>query len=122
MSNEKDFWSDLDVEMTPFFKWGSVNQMLLELTTPIQQYKVEEISGQFGMSKYIAAHCNGELCMFKVDSVRLRKALVEVCDSADVYPIAIKVSRTGSGFQTEYTAELVKQTKQLTLNPKGKVV
>ena len=97
--SENTFWN-FD-ESLPFFKWTAFN-MELELEKPIMDYEPIEKEGQYGISCYIPVKCNNEISFFKVDSKRLRKALVDFCATVKKYPVKMIIQRIGTGFNTDY--------------------
>lgn len=100
-------WDQTFEEQTPFFKWGVSNDVELVFTKPIREYEIKEITTKFGKSSYISVLCNNqsEPNLLKIDSLRMRVALVQVLDKAKKFPIRVLLHREGSGFATQYSAK-----------------
>ena len=103
----EDFWDIEEQEKIPFFKWGISDSVELEFEKPIKSYAIKEITSKFGKSAYIEISCNKTMNLLRVDSVRLRTALISTLTNAKKFPIRIMLSRFGSGYNTNYKAQIV---------------
>jgi len=106
----------------PFVNW-EFGVVILKLDKSIKEYIPKTISGNFGAGHYIEIDVGidedvFESQMLKIDSVRMRKALVEL--NIKSYPAIVELIRLGNGYQTSYKANLLELVKQQVLTPKKK--
>ena len=102
----KNFWDfDPNEELIPFYKWDNTNTVSIILVKPIVEYTPRTISSQYGPGNYIEIACDNELMLLKIDSKRLRTALMTL--NIKKYPAKAIIVRSGSGFDTKYTAKVV---------------
>ncbi len=107
------FWEADEETLTPFYKWEESNDenestAIVEISKPLESYKLKKINGKYGTSHYIEVVVNNQLCLFRVDSVRLRKALKEGIALAKAkFPVKLALTRSGEGFRTQYSAVIL---------------
>ena len=125
MSNENtddisqylNIWDNTDEKkgsFAPFVNWNA-GFLILRLEKSIKEYVPSIISGNFGDGHYIEIDVAidddvFEKQMLKIDSVRMRKALVDLV--IDSYPAIVQLNRLGKGYQTSYKAELIEIVKK----------
>lgn len=110
-----NLWDDLEEIKTNFvnFKSGKIGIMIEK---HISKYNIREMKGKFGNTSYI--EIDVKICekdeesiyekgLLKIDSKRLRKALVEECDKVKKYPVELEITRDGNGYNTYYHVKKV---------------
>jgi len=106
ISDYLNIWDTTEEEKIPFFKWGISDNVEIEFEKPVKEYPIKEITSKFGKSSYIAVICNKQLNLLRIDSVRLRTAIISVISGVKKFPVRILLSRFGSGFNTNYKAKI----------------
>jgi hypothetical protein len=111
----ESFWNvEPEQSITDFFKWGVIDTIYVQLEDKIQNYEIYEFEGgEYGLASYIRVKMSystdkeAKYLLLKIQSKRLKKALVEVSNSVKKFPVHVKIQREGEGYNTTYKAEII---------------
>lgn len=124
-----ELWGNLekaDAEPSDFFSWGQNTEVMLRLEKSITQYDSIEFPSTFldkhgnqVIDKFLEILIYDEsesefvVMKLKVNSKRLRKALLDFAKTKPIYPINVKLLKIGSGYSTTYRVEEIKDNSEV---------